>query len=75
MRYIIHEAATIRSGARMGSKIIMVNDVARAFFEAPAVRDVCAEISKEDRSEADTRHDKVGHLRMSMYGTRDADMN
>ena len=24
---------------------------------------------------ADVRHDKVGHLRMSMYGTRDAAMN
>ena len=54
MRYIIHEAATARSGERLGSKVIMINDVARAFFEAPAVRNVCVEIPKEDRSEADT---------------------
>ena len=53
----------------------MVNDVARAFFEAPAIRNVCIEIPKEDLTEADTRHDKVGHLRMSLYGTRDAAMN
>ena len=75
MRYIVHEAATIRSGEKMGSKVIMINDVARAFFEAPAVRSVCVELSKEDKSEADVRHDKVGHLRMSLYGTRDAAMN
>ena len=44
----------------------MVNDVARAFFEAPATRNVCFEIPKEDKAEADVRHDKVGHLRMSL---------
>ena len=75
MRYIIHEAATIRSGEEIGTKVIMINDVARAFFEAPAVRNVCVELPKEDKSEADVRHDKVGHLRMSLYGTRDAAMN
>ena len=75
MRYIVHEAATIRSGEKMGSKVIMIHDVARAFFEAPAVRNVCVEIPKEDKSEADVRHDKVGHLKMSMYGIRDAAMN
>ena len=75
LRYLIHEAATVRSGEAMGSKVIMINDVARAFFEALAVRNVCVEIPKEDRSEADARHDKVGHLRMSLYGTRDAAMN
>ena len=59
----------------MGTKVIMVNDVARAFFEAPAMRNICIKIPKEDMSEADRRHDKVGHLRMSLYGTRDAAMN
>ena len=33
----------------------MVNDVARAFFEAPAIRNVCVEIPKEDKTEADVR--------------------
>ena len=55
--------------------VIMLNDVARAFFEAPAMRNICIEIPKEDVSEADKRHDKVSHLRMSLYGTRDAAMN
>ena len=71
-RYLIHEAATVRSNEKVGSKVLMVNDVARAFFEAPATRNVCVEIPKEDKTEADARHDKVGHLRMSLYGTRDA---
>ena len=75
MRYTIYEVANVRSGERLGSKVIMINDVARAFFEAPAVRNVCVETPRDDKSEADTRHDKVGHLRMSMYGTRDAAMN
>ena len=74
-RYLIHEAATVRSNEKVGSKVLMVNDVARAFFEAPATRNVCVEIPKEDKTEADVRHDKVGHLRMSLYGTRDAPMN
>ena len=72
---LLHEAATIRSGQDTHSKIIMVNDVARAFFEAPAVRNVCVELPDEDKSAEDVRKDQVGHLRMSLYGTRDAAMN
>ena len=72
---MVHEAATVRSNEEMGSKVIMVSDVARAFFEAPAIRNVCIEMPKEDTTEADVRHDKVGHLRMSLYGTRDAPMD
>ena len=75
LRFLVHEAATVRSDEELGSKVIMINDVARAFFEAPATRNICIEIPKEDLSEADVRHDKVGHLRMSLYGTRDAAMN
>ena len=65
----------MRADEAMGSKALMINDVARAFFEAPATRNICIEIPKEDMSDADKRHDKVGHLRMSLYGTRDASMN
>ena len=68
-------AATVRSGEEMGAKVIMINDVARAFFEASATRDICMEIPKEDLSGADRKRDKVGHLRMSLYGTKDAAMN
>ena len=41
LRFLVHEAATVRSGEAMGSKVIMINDVARAFFEAPAMRKIC----------------------------------
>ena len=75
LRYLIPEAATVRTNEKVGSKVLMVNDVARAFFEAPATRIVCVEFPKEDKTEADVRHDKVGHLRTSLYGTRDAAMN
>ena len=75
LRFLVHEGATVRSNEELGSKVIMINDVARAFFEAPAMRNICIEIPKEDLSGADRRHDKVGHLRMSLYGTRDAAMN
>ena len=41
LRFLVHEAATVRSGEEMGTKVIMVSDVARAFFEAPAMRNMC----------------------------------
>ena len=44
LRAIIHEAATLRQGEDMRTKVIIVNDVSRAFFEAPAVRQVCVEL-------------------------------
>ena len=56
-------------------KDVMINDVARAFFEAPAVRQVCVELRDEDLSSSDRNLDRVGHLNMSLYGTRDAAMN
>ncbi len=31
-------------------KVIMVNDVARAFFEAPVKREICIELPEEDKS-------------------------
>ena len=55
LRFLVHEAATVRAHEPIGSKVIMVNDVARAFFEAPAVRNVCVEIPVEDREDADLR--------------------
>ena len=53
----------------------MFIDVARAFFGAPAMRNICIVIPKEDLPEVDRRHDKVGHLWMSLYGTTDAAMD
>ena len=49
----------------------MVNDVSRAFFCAPARRQVLVELPEGDR---DHRY-MVGELNYSMYGTRDAAQN
>ena len=50
----------------------MINDVSRAYFSAPARRQVFVELCAED---ADTDEDLVGELNYSMYGTRDAAQN
>ena len=39
------------------------------------MRQVCVELPDEDKSSSDRTMDKVGHLKMSLYGTRDAAMN
>ena len=49
----------------------MVNDVARAFFEAPARRTICVELLEEETHEGDD----VGLLLQSLYSTRDASAN
>ena len=53
----------------------MVNDVARAFFEAPVTREVCIELPMEDLPEEEKGQDLVGLLKMSLYGARDAAAN
>ena len=53
----------------------MINDVARAFFEAKATRTVCVELPPESLTEDDKKNDLVGVLNMSLYGTRDAATN
>ena len=75
LRCLIHEAATVRSRDDQYSKVMMINDVARAFFEAPAVRQVCVELPDEDLTSSDRTADRVGHLKMSLYGTIDAAMH
>ena len=52
-------------------KVLMVNDVARAFFEAPVKRNLCVELPPEEGA----RPDEVGWLKQSLYGTRDASAN
>ena len=56
-------------------KVIMINDVARAFFEAKATAKVCIELPEEDKTPEDVKNDNVGLLQMSLYGTRDAATN
>ena len=76
LRSLISEAATIDAEEEEEEeKIIAVDDVPRAFFEAPIRRDVCVELPEEILTEAEKNLDLVGHLQMSLHGTRDAAMN
>ena len=72
---IVSEAATLgwNKAGRPAEKVIMINDVARAFFEAPATRKVCVELPEEDVMP--NERDMVGLLGKSLYGTRDAAIN
>ena len=38
---------------------MMINDVARAFFEATAKRQVCVSLPEEDKTESDKAKDMV----------------
>ena len=51
----------------------MAVDVKRAYFYAPATRDLFIRIPKEDKEEGD--EGMVAKLRLSLYGTRDAALN
>ena len=53
----------------------MINDVSRAFFEAPMQRHICIELPEEELEEHERGKKLVGHLRQSLYGTRDAAAN
>ena len=49
--------------------------MSRAFFEAPARRDVCVELHEEALAEGETTSEVIGKLEASLYGTRDAPTN
>jgi hypothetical protein len=67
---MVSEAATVEEG-EIGDNTMVIADASRAFFEAKATRDVCVELVDEDKTEDDRKQDRVGWLRLSMYGTRD----
>ena len=75
LRYLVSDVATIGAKEELGEKVIMINDVSRAFFEAPMRREMCAEIPREARTRKDDLDDLVALLKMSLYGTRDAAAN
>ena len=54
---------------------MLIADVFRAFFGAPAKRDLCVELPEEALAAGETVVDTVGKLKASLYGTRDASMN
>ncbi len=74
LRLLVSEAATVDKN-RMVRKVIMINDVARAYFEAKATRELCVELPEEDKTDDDRYADRVALLRKSLYGTRDAALN
>jgi hypothetical protein len=77
LRLLLSQAATTTQHEKMNQKIVMINDVSRAFFEAPMQvgRHLCIELPEEDCTEEDKRRDMVGYLTKSLYGTRDAAYN
>ena len=70
LRLIISHVAT-RKGYRSAPRFVMINDAARAFFEADMKRYVCIELPAEEGAP----EDEVGLLLKSLYGTRDASAN
>ncbi len=71
MRVIIAVAAMKKDkmGRRYG---LMANDVRRAYFHAQAREEVFIELPDEDKSQEDIAEDRVGFLKLAMYGTRSA---
>ena len=74
LKYLISQVATTEPN-HGEEAVIMINDVARAFFEAPVTRDVCIELPDEDKTQEYWDQDMVGKLNMSLYGTRDEASN
>ena len=63
---ILSHAATVRGA---GYRELMINDVSRAYFYAPATRSLFIELPEE---ELEAGQDEVGRLNVCLYGTRDA---
>jgi len=72
LKLLISDAATVGGGGRE-EKIVMINDVARAFFEADMRKEMCVELPAE--GEVEGEGGMVGYLMKSLYGTRDAAAN
>jgi hypothetical protein len=64
--------AATNEGEGDEDKIIMTNDVRRAYFNSYVARDVFIELPDE---EPEKRPNKIGKLIRSLYGTRDAAAN
>ena len=75
LRWLISEAATGGREEEHENKVVMISDVARAFFEADATRPLCVELPEEAKTEEDHENDSVALLKKILYETRDAAMN
>ena len=67
LRIIISHAATTPENGP--ERVIMINDVRRAYFYAKIQRDVCIELPKKDPKHSSGL---LGKLKLCLYGTRDA---
>ena len=65
LRVVVSRAA-IHGNEHYG---VMINDVARAYFNAKIDRLLCCELPEEDEVEGE---DLVGRLELCLYGIRDA---
>ena len=74
LKHLISDVATRASDTFKEEevKVIMVNDVARAYLEAKVERSIAIELPDEDKADG---QDMLGILEMSLYGTRDAALN
>ena len=81
LRLLLSWAATVDGGPlttvdEPGSgKSILIADVSRAFFEAPAKRDLWVELPEEALQGGETPLGTVWKLPASLYGARDASAN
>ena len=71
VRMLLSEAATVEEGDT-GTRVIVLTDVKKEFYEALAKRKMCMELPEDDKSEEDKRLDVVGELVLAMPGTTDA---
>ena len=76
LRIIVSHAATISGGGRTRGgckgdrrRELMINDVSRAYFYAPATRSLFIELPTEDE---EAKEGEVVGLNVCSYGTRDA---
>ena len=63
-RYLVHEATT--KDTEEEDKVLMLNDVARAFFEAEATRQMCIELPDEDPTQEERVRGTVGLLKKKL---------
>ena len=59
LRWLLSEAATRDQNGHFGRQVVLVSDVSRAFFEAPAKRKVAVSLPEEALEEDETREDVV----------------
>ena len=71
VKMLLSEASTVEE-ADVGTRVVIVADVKKTFYEALAKRRICMEVPEEDKSDEDKTQDVVGELMLAMPGTRDA---